>query len=110
MSAAGPQPASDADHPLHSILSGFSEVDDDVLADFERDDDATVEPGPPRRPSSGRPLDDGGAEPPPFTPPVPAPPVDRLHYHYKTRTALTEPRSSTRPISRGARRPTRTTA
>ncbi|MDQ4124509.1 MAG: hypothetical protein M3134_02770, partial [Actinomycetota bacterium] len=75
MDADRPPAAIDADHPLHSILSGFSEPADDVLADLERDDDAIVGPGPPRRPSAGRPLDDL-PEHEPFTPPVP---VDTLH-------------------------------
>jgi hypothetical protein len=71
-----PTPASAAAHPLHASLSGFSQADDDVLADFERGDDATVEPGPPR-PSLGRPFDDPHDEEP-FTPPVPAAPVEQL--------------------------------
>ena len=71
MSVPPPPPGLDADHPLHSILSGFSEPHDDVFADDERGgEEATVDPGPPRPPSPGRPRDDN-AEPAPFTPPVP---------------------------------------
>src|SRR3712207_787770 len=66
-----PPSALDADHPLHSILSGFSEPADDVLADLERADDAIGDLGPPRQCSAGRPL--GGAlREEPFTPPVPS--------------------------------------
>ena len=70
MSADRPSPALDPGHPLHSILSGFSEPADDVLADDEGGGGATVEPGPPRPSSAGRPLDEAESEP--FTPPVPA--------------------------------------
>ncbi|MDQ3740280.1 MAG: hypothetical protein M3389_04970, partial [Actinomycetota bacterium] len=68
--------AIDADHPLHSMLSGFSEPADDVLADLELEDDATVEFRPPRHPSAGRPLDDDPSDDEPFTPPIP---VGTLH-------------------------------
>jgi hypothetical protein len=76
VSADPPPPASDAGHPLHSILSGFTEADDDVLADFERGDGATVEPGPLRPPSAERPGDDTLDQP--FTPPIPPAPVQQL--------------------------------
>jgi hypothetical protein len=66
VSADRPSSALDAADPLHSILSGFSEPADDVLADGERGGGATVDRGPSRRSSAGRPLDE-----PPFTPPVP---------------------------------------
>jgi hypothetical protein len=72
-----PPSAIDADHPLHSILSGFSEPADDVLAGLEREDDATVELGPPRHPSAGRPLDDP-LEDEPFAPPVPVAALEDL--------------------------------
>ena len=70
VSAHRPTPADTPGHPLHSILQGFAEPLDDVLADDDRSDDATVDLGPPRHPSAGRPGDDASADIP-FTPPIP---------------------------------------
>jgi hypothetical protein len=77
VSAEPPASLPSPDHPLHAILVGFSETDDDVLADFERGHNATVEPGPPAYPSARRLLNDE-PEQEAFTPPVPGLPTREL--------------------------------
>ncbi len=52
VSVGSPSPALDGAHLPASILSGFSEPDENALADLLRGEDATVEPGAPGRPSS----------------------------------------------------------
>lgn len=98
--SADRRPVLDTSHPLHSLLSGFSEPRDDVLADDgPGGGDATVEPGPPRPPSAGRPLDDDPLDDVPFTPPVP---TAALHQRVADDTPGAAPRRASLP-SRFAR-------
>ena len=90
-----PSSALEPGHPLHSILQGFSESLDDVLADDGGSDEgAAAEPGPPRHPSAGRP-DHVLTNEAPFTPPIPGPPDevdDPLPLEREARSARLAPR------------------
>jgi hypothetical protein len=72
VAAKGSSTAQDPGHPLHSLLCGFSESHDDLLADDARcDGDAAVDVGPLRYPSAEQPPGDPAGDVP-FTPPIPS--------------------------------------